>query len=93
MNTDNITNGRGQTEEMNFVAKQQAEKTAKEFKKEPRKSGYIPPTYINKKQTKKDGSREGGKHETKITKGKGYVKDFETWVNDKMRETKDYNEC
>ena len=91
MNTDNITNGHGQTEEMNVVARQQAEKTAKEFSKEPRKKGYTPPVYIHKKPNKKDGSSEGGKHETKITKGKGYVKDFDTWVYDKAKETKDYN--
>lgn len=92
MNTDNITNGHGQTEEMNVVAQQQAEQTEKEFKKEPRKTGYVPPMYIHKKENKKDESSEGGKHETNITQGRGYVQDFDTWVNDKAKETKDYNE-
>ena len=91
MNTDNITNGHGITQEMITVADQKAEETKKEFKKSGKEQGYKPPKFEDFKDNRKDGSGEGNKHSVKINKGQGYVKDFDAWVNDKMKETEQYN--
>lgn len=91
MNTDNITNGHGNTEQIIAIADQQAEKTKKDFKKEVRKSGYKPPEYVPSKDHRKDGSEEGDKKAIKISHGKGYVQDFESWIKSKTSETKSDN--
>lgn len=91
MITDNITNGHGNTEELNQVADKNSKKTESFFKKEDRKSGYKPPKYESPNGRKKNGSSEGNPYSTKITHGVGYIKDFETWVKTKIAETKSEN--
>ena len=91
MNTDNITNGHGNTEQIIDIADQLAEKTKKDVKKEVRKSGYRPPEYVPTKDNRKDGSEEGDKKAIKISHGHGYVQDFESWIKSKISETKSDN--
>ena len=91
MNTDNITNGHGITQEMNTIADRKAEETKKEFKMAEKEQGYKPPKFENEKNNKKDESSEGNKYSVKINKGQGYVKDFDSWVNDKIKETEKDN--
>ncbi len=90
MNTDKITSGFGNTEEMNMVADEQSKQTEKDYKKVETK-GFRPPEYENKKEHKKDGSSEGAPQTIKITHSKGYVKDFENWVKSKEQQTKNEN--
>ena len=93
MNTDNITNGRGVAQEMNTVADQKAEETKKEFKKTVKnQTGYKPPKYAPEKFNRPDETGTGETHAVKINKGHGYVKDFDAWVDAKIKETRKDNE-
>lgn len=93
MNKDNetIVKGQGDVQNMEDVAKHSIEQTKKDFKKENPKSGMKPPKYEEIKVNHKDGSSEGDKNTTKITKGLGYVKDFEAWIKAKKSQTKKEN--
>lgn len=87
-----IISGHGNTEEMNIASVNAVEKTDKHFKKRERQSGYNPPKYVKPKTIRKDGSSEGSKHSIKIIRTQGCIIDFETWVNDKIRQTKKEND-
>lgn len=93
MNKDTVTiaKGQGVIQNMEDAAKRSIEQTKKDFKKDNPKSGMKPPKYIENVVKKRDGSSEGDKTTTKITKGLGYVKDFEAWIKSKEIQTKKEN--